>query len=80
MDSKQRVSTALKRQWLPDRVPLQFDLCRSLLRKFADKYGVPADFTTCSYEDVTYRISGNDLRVVTRSDGPGRPKALKKDG
>jgi hypothetical protein len=50
------------------------------LRKFADKYGIPADFKTCSYEDVTYRISGNDLCVVIGSDGPGRPRALKKDG
>jgi uroporphyrinogen decarboxylase len=68
MNSKQRVSTALKRQGLPDRVPLQFDLSRSLLKRFAVKYGVPADFTTSYYEDVTYRISGNDLRVAMGSD------------
>ncbi len=53
---------------MPDRVPLQFDLSRSLLEKFAEKYGVPADFTTSYYEDVTYRISGNDLRVAMGSD------------
>jgi len=68
MNSKQRVLTALKRQGLPDRVPLQFDLSRSLVKKFADKYGVPADFTTSYYEDVTYRISANDLRVAMGSD------------
>ena len=68
MNSKQRVLSALKRQGLPDRAPLQFDLSRSLLNKFADKYGVPADFTTSYYEDVTYRISGNDLRVAMGSD------------
>ena len=68
MNSKERVLSALKRQGLPDRVPLQFDLSRSLLNKFADQYGVPADFTTSYYEDVTYRISGNDLRVAMGSD------------
>ncbi|MGA2985821.1 MAG: uroporphyrinogen decarboxylase family protein [Terriglobia bacterium] len=68
MNSKQRVSIALKRQGLPDRVPMQFDLSRSLLKKFAEKYGVPAYFTTSYYEDVTYRISGNDLRVAMGSD------------
>lgn len=68
MNSKQRVLTALKRDGLPDRVPLQFDLSRALLKKFADKYGMPADFTTSYYEDVTYRISGNDLRVAMGSD------------
>ena len=68
MNSKQRVLTALKRQGQPDRVPLQFDLSRSLVNKFAEKYGVPADFTTSYYEDVTYRISANDLRVAMGSD------------
>ena len=68
MNSKERVKTALKRQGLPDRVPLQFDLSRALLNKFAEKHRVPARFTTSYYEDVTYRISGNDLRVVMGSD------------
>ncbi len=68
MNSKQRVITALKRQSLPDRVPVQFDLSRSLVNKFAEKYGVPARFTTSYYEDVTYRISANDLRVAMGSD------------
>lgn len=68
MNSKQRVKTALKRQALPDRVPLQFDLSRSLIEKFAEKYAIPAHFTTAYYEDVTYRISANDPRVAMGSD------------
>jgi uroporphyrinogen decarboxylase len=68
MNSKQRVIAALRRQGLPDRVPIQFDLSRSLTEKFAEKYGIPACFTTSYYEDVTYRISANDLRVAMGSD------------
>ncbi len=68
MNSKQRVIAALKRRDLPDRVPLQFDLARSLTEKFAGKYGMPARFTTSYFEDVTYRISANDLRVAMGSD------------
>jgi len=41
MNSKQRVITALTRKGLPDRVPLQFDLCRSLADQFSRKYGIP---------------------------------------
>ena len=53
---------------MPDRVPLQFDLCRGLLEKFSQKYRVPVHYTTSWYEDVTYRISGNELRVAMGSD------------
>ena len=35
MNSRERVMRALKRDGLPDRVPLQFDLCRSLLEEAA---------------------------------------------
>ena len=68
MNSKQRVKTALKRQGLPDRVPVQFDLARSLVEKFAPRHGLPARFTPAYYEDVTWRISANDLRVAMGSD------------
>ncbi len=68
MNSKERVLTALRRQGLPDRVPLQFDLSRALLDKFGQKYGLPVHYTTSYYEDVTYRISANDLRVAMGSD------------
>jgi uroporphyrinogen decarboxylase len=68
MNSKERVLTALRRTGLPDRVPLQFDLCRSLTEDFSKKYGVPTQFTTSYYEDVTYRISANELRLKMGSD------------
>ena len=68
MNSKQRVYTALGRKGLPDRVPVQFDLSRALLEKFGSKYGIPVHYTTSYYEDVTYRISANELRVAMGSD------------
>ena len=77
MNSKERVLTALRRTGLPDRVPIQFDLCRSLLEGFGKKYGIPVHYTTSYYEDVTYRISGNALRIAMGSDcvivGAGLP-------
>jgi len=81
MNSKERVRTALKRERLPDRVPLQFDLCRALGDRFAEKYGVPVQYTTSWYEDVTYRLSNNDLRVAMGSDcvvvGAGLPRGYQ---
>lgn len=68
MNSKERVSTALRRTGLPDRVPIQFDLCRSLLEDFGKKYGIPVHYTTSYFEDVTYRISANELRTAMGSD------------
>ena len=68
MNSKERVKRALLREVLPDRVPLQFDLCRSLCDAFGEKYDIPVHYTTSYYEDVTYRISANDLRIAMGSD------------
>ena len=68
MNSKERVLTALRRTGLPDRVPLQFDLCRSLSDAFGEKHGIPVHYTTAYYEDVTYRLSANELRVAMGSD------------
>jgi uroporphyrinogen decarboxylase len=68
MNSKERVTRAMTRKGLPDRVPLQFDLSRSLADRFAEKLGMPAHYTTAYYEDVTYRLSNNDLRVAMGSD------------
>ena len=68
MNSKQRVLTALRRTGIPDRVPLQFDLCRSLSDEFGAKYGIPVHYTTAYYEDVTYRLSANELRLAMGSD------------
>ncbi len=52
----------------PDRVPVQFELCRSLLDHFAAKLGIPARYTDNLYEDVTYRISGNEVRTAMGCD------------
>ena len=88
MNSKQRVLTALTRQGTPDRVPIQFDLCRSLTDAFCQKFGIPAHYTSSYYEDVTYRISANELRIAMGSDcvvvGASLPKgyspSIDKDG
>jgi uroporphyrinogen decarboxylase len=53
---------------LPDRVPLQFDLCRQLSDYFGEKLGIDVHYTENLYEDVTYRISANELRVAMGSD------------
>jgi len=81
MNSKERVLTALRRKGLADRVPLQFDLSRVLLDKFGQKYGIAVHYTTAYYEDVTYRLSGNELRVALGSDcvvvGAGLPRGYR---
>ena len=53
---------------MPDRVPLQFDLCRQLTDEFGEKYDIPIHYTTSYFEDVTYRISANELRTAMGSD------------
>lgn len=69
MNAKERVMRAFKRtDGLPDRVPLQFDLCRRLTDHFAAELGIPADYTVSYYEDLTYRISANDIRTQLGSD------------
>lgn len=68
MNSKERVSKAMRLQGAPDRVPLQFDLSRTLLEAFSKKYNIPVHYTTSYFEDVTYRISGNELRTAMGSD------------
>jgi uroporphyrinogen decarboxylase len=81
MNSKERVIRALTRRELPDRVPVQFDLARALADRFCQKYGVPAHYTTSYYEDVTYRLSNNDVRVAMGSDcvvvGAGLPRGYQ---
>ncbi len=68
MKSQDRVLTALKRTGVPDRVPLQFDLCRSLTDTLGEKYNIPIHYTTSYFEDLTYRISANELRTALGSD------------
>ena len=68
MNSRQRVETVFKRSGVPDRVPLQFDLCRKLTDDFGQKFDIPVHYTTSYFEDVTYRISANELRIAMGSD------------
>lgn len=68
MKPRERVLTALRRTGVPDRVPVQFDLCRSLTDAFGRQYGIPIHYTTSYFEDVTYRISANELRTAMGSD------------
>ncbi len=69
MNSRERVLKAFK--ILPDRpsrVPIQFDLCHQLYDHFGRELGITAHYTENLYEDVTYRISANELRVAMGSD------------
>ena len=69
MNSRERVLRAFRRlPGLPDRVPVQFDLCRQLADHFGEKLCIPVRYTENLYEDVTYRISANELRVAMGSD------------
>ena len=86
MKPRERVLKAFRKMdGNPDRVPIQFDLCRSLLEHFGEKLGIPVNYTDNLYEDVTYRISGNEIRTAMGSDvvitGPGTADdfAVQKD-
>jgi len=69
MSPRERVLKAWRRlSGTPDRVPVQFDLSRSLLEHFGKKLGIPVTYTCNLYEDVTYRISGNEIRTAMGSD------------
>ena len=69
MNSKERVLKAFGRiEGKPDRPPLQFDLCRQLTDAFGEKLGIKPDYALSYYEDLTYRISGNEIRTAMGSD------------
>ncbi len=69
MNSKTRLLKAFRREeGNPDRVPLQFDLCRQLTDAFGKKLGMEPDYSLSYYEDLTYRISANDIRTRLGSD------------
>ena len=68
MNSRERVLRALRRDGLPDRVPLQFDLSRPLLEAFSQKLDIPIGWQPNYYEDLKYRTSGNEIRVAMGSD------------
>ncbi|HBB90594.1 MAG TPA: hypothetical protein DC042_02465 [Bacteroidales bacterium] len=69
MNSRERVLRAFgKLSGMPDRVPIQFEMCRQLSDYFGRKLNIPVHYTDNLYEDVTYRISANELRVAMGSD------------
>jgi len=69
MNSRERVLKAFHvMPGIPDRPPVQFDLCRSLTDHFAKELGIPADYSPSYYEDLTYRISANAVRTAMGSD------------
>jgi uroporphyrinogen decarboxylase len=68
MNSRERVLKAFKRiPGLPDRVPIQFDLCRQLSDHFGKELGMSVSNTENPYEDVTCRISVNEIRLALGS-------------
>jgi uroporphyrinogen decarboxylase len=69
MNSKERVLRAFRKiNGDPDRVPVQFDLCRQLTEEFGRKLGIEPDYALSYYEDLTYRISANEIRTRLGSD------------
>lgn len=69
MNSKIRVLKAFRKlDGNPDHVPVQFDLCRQLTEEFGKKLGIRPDYSLSYYEDLTYRISANEIRTRMGSD------------
>ncbi|MEN8137715.1 MAG: uroporphyrinogen decarboxylase family protein [Bacteroidota bacterium] len=68
MTSKERVLKAIKRDGLPDRVPVQFDLSEPLIELFAKKYDLDYRLSRSYYEDLTFRIGANAVRTKMGSD------------
>lgn len=84
MTPRERVLKAFRKiKGTPDRVPIHFDLCKSLLEHFGKKLDIPLKYTKNLYEDVTYRISGNEIRTAMGSDivttGAGSPLNYQPD-
>lgn len=83
MNARERVLKAFRKmKGMPDRVPVQFELCRQLSDHFAEKLGIAAHYTNNLFEDVTYRISCNEIRLAMGSDvvvtGAGEADDYKK--
>ena len=69
MTSKDRVFHAFKKkEGLPDTLPIQFDLCPQLIDYFSRELGIEPEYVPSYYEDLTYRISANNIRVAMGSD------------
>ena len=53
MNSRERVLRALKiKDGMPDRIPIQFDLCRQLQDHFGKQLGIESKYTMNIFEDV----------------------------
>lgn len=49
MDSKERVLRAFKKKdGFPDRIPVQFDLCKQLTDEFGREMGISPDYAICT--------------------------------
>lgn len=69
MTSRERVLKAFKQmEGEQDRSPVQFDLCRQLIEEFGKELNIKPDYSNSYYEDLTYRISANDIRTAMGSD------------
>lgn len=69
MNSKERILRAFRKiEGFPDRIPIQFDLCRQLTETFGKRLGIEPDYSLSYYEDLTYRISANEIRTRMGSD------------
>ena len=63
MTSKERALKAFhKLPGMPDRPPIQFDLCRQLSEHFGKELEIAPDYALSYYGDLTYRISANEIR------------------
>lgn len=69
MTPRERVLKAFRKtEGNPDRVPLQFEICKQHIEYFSKKYGMEVDITDNIFEDVTWRISANELRMKMGCD------------
>jgi len=68
MNSHERVRLALTREGVPDRIPLEFDLCKSLIDHFSAELDIEPEYARSYYEDLSYRISANAIRTSLGSD------------
>ena len=69
MNSRERVLRAFHiKDGKPDRPPIQFDLCRSLIDQFAKSLDIPASYARSYYEVLNERISSNRIRTALGSD------------
>ena len=63
MNSRERVLRALKiKDGMPDRIPIQFDLCRQLQDHFGKQLGIESKCT------ITYLKMLHIVLVATKSD------------